>query len=187
MGRGSDLPSHFHLGFFLPLPYSLTHSHTIKCIVHTGAHTSTHIPLSHNPYSPVFSCTNTHMPRRRFFILSSLFLCFLCRSPCSPASLSSSQSWKLWIVSRRNFSSSRLSITGTHTVLHAGVVYAQIWMHTVYILVYLKIIHILFVIFILHTGWIILSKREEHGVNHEKSMFHKIFSALNITLKQHIL
>ena len=85
---------------------------------HTRGHTQTHTHMCLYKYirgtmHTSSAYTHSHLLSLLFSSPLSLPVFFLCRSPCSLASLSSSQSWKPWIVSRRNSSSSRRSITGT--------------------------------------------------------------------------
>lgn len=109
MGRGSDLPSHFHLGFFLLWTCSLTHMHTyphthLKLHTHTQTHTKRyrdmqeymHIHMQHtlNAHNLFLNKRTPHSP---FFILAfsssiSLFL-FPVKVPLQPG-----QSFKFTVL-----------------------------------------------------------------------------------------
>lgn len=118
-------PLTFILAFFPPralLPHTQKHTNILTVSrTHSSMQVHMHLHIYSSAYS-LLSNRHTHI-HTSLSVFQPLFVLFspLCRSPCNLASLSSSQSWKLWTESRRNSNSSRLSITGTQNTLHKSI------------------------------------------------------------------
>lgn len=113
-------PLTFILAFFssscIAPSHTKTHKHTYSfshTLQYAGSHAPAHLQQCLQSALEQAAHTFTSLS-----VFQPLFVLFspLCRSPCNLASLSSSQSWKLWTESRRNSNSSRLSITGTQNM-----------------------------------------------------------------------